>query len=176
MNRPTLPAFFCAALFLRSPVGPSAVAARADAGSIKGTVRATAGAANSPKTPVSGARLTLANRDLPNRLLKVATDEAGEFIFKDLPAATYVLTVEAPGLSPVTREIHLEDGANLTVEIELTATVAESITVSDEEGLVSTSETTTSNIVRAPTLKNVPLRAENYQRSEERRVGKECRS
>lgn len=163
MNRPTLPAFFCAALFLLSTVGPSAAAARADAGSIKGTVRATAGAANSPRTPVSGARLTLANRDLPNRLLKVATDEAGEFIFKDLPAATYVLTVEAPGLSPVTREIHLEDGANLTVEIELTATVAESITVSDEEGLVSTAETTTSNIVRAPTLKNVPLRAENYQ-------------
>lgn len=140
-----------------------AIAAHIDAGSIKGTVRATNGAANASTSPIPGAKLTLVNRDLPAQSIKITTDEAGNFVFTGLPAATYLLTVEATGLPTVTREIRLADGANLNVEIELTATVSENVTVRDEEGLLSTAETTTSNTVREQTLKNVPLRAENYQ-------------
>jgi len=105
----------------------------------------------------------LVNRDLPTQVFKTVTDDSGAFAFNDLPAASYLLTAEADGLPTVTREISLTDGASLTVEIELTASLAESVTVRDEEGLLSTAETTTSNIVREQTLKDVPLRAENYQ-------------
>ena len=153
----------CAVIFLVFTARTLAGAALADSGSIKGTVRATTGAANTTPILISGARLTLVNRDLPNQVVKTTSDEAGSFAFTGLPAATYVLTVEANGLPTVTREIRLATGASLTLEVELTASVSESVTVRDEEGLLSTAETTTSNTVREQTLKNVPLRAENYQ-------------
>lgn len=153
----------CAGLFLVLTAQTFAASPPVNAGSIKGTVRATTGATNTTSVLISGARLTLANRDLPNQVLKTNTDEEGNFAFTGLPAAIYVLTTEADKLPTATREIRLTEGANLTVEIELTATVSESVTVRDEEGLLSTAETTTSNKVRERTLKNVPLRAENYQ-------------
>src|SRR6185369_10980360 len=81
----------------------------------------------------------------------------------DLPAARYVLTIETDGLATVRREISLESGVGLTVEIVMKATISESVTINEEEGLLSTAETTTSNTVRSQTLKDVPLRAENYQ-------------
>ena len=54
-------------------------------------------------------------------------------------------------------------GAALVVDVVLTASVSESVVVRDEEGLLSTSESTTSNTVRAERLDELPLRAENYQ-------------
>jgi hypothetical protein len=141
----------------------SAVAANAVPGSIKGVVRATTGASGTRSIPLANSRLTLVNRDLTTQVFKTISDDAGGFAFTDLPAASYLLTAEADGLPTVTREISLTDGASLTVDIELTASLAESVTVRDEEGLLSTGETTTSNIVREQTLKDVPLRAENYQ-------------
>ena len=74
-----------------------------------------------------------------------------------------MLTVEAGGAPSVKRELRLAFGATLYVEVELTASVSENVTVREEEGLLSTAETTTSNIVRSDTMKNLPLRAENYQ-------------
>src|SRR5260370_20236490 len=76
---------------------------------------------------------------------------------------SYVLTAEAVGLPRVTREIHLTTGALLKVEVILTASVSESVTIRDEEGQLSTGETVTSNTVRAEKLEDLPLRADNYQ-------------
>lgn len=132
-------------------------------GSIKGTVSATAGDASARPELLPGARLTLINRDLPGAAFKTVTDEAGNFAFLDLPSANYKLTAEANGLPTVTRDIRLTIGATLAVEIILTASVNESVTVREEEGLLSTAETTTSNTVRAQKLEALPLRSENYQ-------------
>jgi hypothetical protein len=153
----------CAGLFLVLTAQTPAASPPANAGSIKGTVRATTGATNTTPVVIASARLTLVNRDLPNQVLKTITDDEGSFAFTGLPAAIYVLTTEAHKLPTVTREIRLTEGANLIVEIELTTSISESVTVRDEEGLLNTAETTTSNTVREQTLKNVPLRAENYQ-------------
>ena len=133
------------------------------AGRIKGTVRVTTTDPNARPALLSGARLTLVNRDVPGASIKTVTDDAGDFAFADLPAASYLLAVEADGLKSVTREIHLAEGDTLIVEIQLTATVSETVIVREEEGLLSTAETVTSNVVRAQTLKDLPLRAENYQ-------------
>lgn len=156
--------FWSVGLFRTIPV-TAAATVRADAGSIKGTVRATTAAISASTSPtlVSGAKLTLINRDIPAQVFKTTTDDTGSFIFINLPAATYVLTVEAGGVPSVSRELHLTFGATLFVDVELTASVNENVNVRAEEGLLSTAETTTSNVVRAETLKNVPLRAENYQ-------------
>jgi len=105
----------------------------------------------------------LVNRDLPGTAFKTVSDETGNFLFRDLPAAVYTATAEANGLPRVTSEIRLTAGATLFVEIVLTANVTESVTVRDEEGQLSTGETTTSNTVRAEKLEELPLRADNYQ-------------
>ncbi len=132
-------------------------------GSIKGTVSAASADPSARAYLVPGARLTLVNRDVQGAPVKTVTDETGNFAFLDLPSANYVLAAEADGLPGAKQEIHLTTGATLVVEIVLTATVTESVTVHQEEGLLSTSETTTSNTVRAEKLEELPLRSENYQ-------------
>ncbi|HVS20192.1 MAG TPA: TonB-dependent receptor, partial [Pyrinomonadaceae bacterium] len=129
---------------------------------IKGTVKVNTVAGATPEL-LPGARLTLTNRDLPAQVFKTMSDDGGTFIFSDLPAAIFVLRVEGDGLPKVTREINLTSGATLTVEIVMTATLSESVTIRQEEGLLSTSETTTSNTIRSETLNDTPLRAENFQ-------------
>lgn len=153
----------CAAALDWLAVPPTALGQQLT-GRIKGTVMATTAVAAAAPELLPGARLILVNRDLPEQSFKTVTDDAGNFIFAELPAATYVLTVEAEGLpKATTREIRLASGVTLTVEIIMTAVVSESVTVRDEEGLLSTSETTTSNTVRSQTLNDLPLRTENFQ-------------
>lgn len=132
-------------------------------GSIKGTVSATAADLTARPSLLSAARLSLQNRDIQGAAVKIITDEAGNFAFLDLPAANYTLTAEADGLPLVKQDIRLTTGAALVVEIVLTATVIASVTVRQEEGLLGTAETTTSNTVRAQRLEDLPLRAENYE-------------
>ena len=131
--------------------------------SIKGTVSATAGDASSRPELLPGSSLTLVNRDLQRATFKTVSDDTGNFAFLELPAGNYTLTAEADGLPRVTREIHLTTGANLVVDIVLTATLSESVTIRDEEGLLSSGETVTSNTVRAQKLEQLPLRADNVQ-------------
>jgi Carboxypeptidase regulatory-like domain len=154
---------FVLALILQTLSASPAVYAQGLTGTIKGTVSATAGDPSAPPELLPGASLVLVNRDLPGKPFKTVTDETGSFIFQDLPAAVYTATAEATGLPRVTSEIRLTAGATLIVEIVLTAKVTESVTVRDEEGLLSTGETTTSNTVRADKLEELPLRADNYQ-------------
>jgi hypothetical protein len=152
----------CAAIFSLLVLVPSAMAQHLT-GRIKGTVKVTSEATDAPPALLVGARLTLVNRDLTEQVFKIVTDDVGNFIFTDLPAATFVLTVEADGLATVTREISLASGVALTVEIVMKATISEAVTVREEEGLLSTAETATNNVVRSRTLTDVPLPAENYQ-------------
>ena len=136
----------------------------ADSGTIKGTVRAVAiGAAAAQSSFVPNAGLTLTNKATPNQPFTTATNATGEFIFENLPSGDYTLAVTANGLGKVSKEIKLEPGALLFLEIDLSATVNESVTIRDDEGLLSTSDTSTSNIVRTETLKNQPLRSDSFQ-------------
>src|SRR5258705_6914306 len=152
----------CTAIFTLLVLIPSTLAQQLT-GRIKGTVKVTSEATDAPPTLLVGARVMLINRDLPGQFFKAVTDDVGNFIFADLPAAMFVLTVEADGLATVRREISLASGVGLTVEIVMRATISVSVTISEEEGLLSTAETTTSNTVRSQTLKDVPLPAENFQ-------------
>jgi hypothetical protein len=152
----------CFAILSLLVVPPSTLAQHLT-GRIKGTVKVTTEATDAPPALLVGARLTLFNRDLTGQVFKVVTDEVGNFIFTDLPAATFVLTVEADGLATVKRELSLAAGVALTVDIVMKATVSEAVTIREEEGLLSTAETATNNVVRSQTLKDVPLPAENYQ-------------
>jgi carboxypeptidase family protein/TonB-dependent receptor-like protein len=152
-------------LFFQARMLSQATPAQGLAGKIKGTVSATAGDSSAQPQLIPGARLALVNQDLQRAPLKTVTDETGNFAFLDLPAGNYTLTAESDGLPPVKREISLTTGATLIVEVILTATVTEAVTVREEEGQLSTAETTTSNLLRARKLEDLPLRADNYQSS-----------
>ena len=151
---------FCCALGLQAT--GYTVRAQGLTGSVKGTVSATAGDAAARPELLPGASLTLVNRDLSTATFKTVSDETGNFAFLELPAGSYTLTADANGLPRVTREVHLTTGATLVVEIILTATLSESVTIHDEEGLLSAGESTTSNTIRAEKLEQLPLRADNY--------------
>lgn len=99
------PSLLCVAIFSLLVPLPSALTQHLT-GRIKGTVKVTTEATDAPPASLVGARLTLVNRDLTQQSLKVVTDDVGNFIFTDLPAATFVLTVEADGLATVKREIN----------------------------------------------------------------------
>jgi hypothetical protein len=152
-------------LFFQAWMLSQSMSAQGLAGKIKGTVSATAGDPSAQPELIPGARLALVNRDLQRAPLKAVTDETGNFAFLDLPAGSYTLTVDSDGLPTVKRAISLTAGATLIVEVLLTATVTEAVTVREEEGQLSTGETTTSNMVRARKLEDLPLRADNYQSS-----------
>jgi hypothetical protein len=152
----------CAVVFTCALPATNALAQQVT-GRIKGTVKVTTGVATVTPDLLPGARLTLTNRDLKEQRFNAVADESGAFIFEGLPAATFLLTVEADGLPKVTKEIALTSGATLAVEIVMTATLSESVTVHQEEGLLSSSETTTSNTIRSETLNDTPLRSENFQ-------------
>jgi len=155
-------ALCCSIALLGSTAAATAIASTV--GSIKGTVSATTSDVSARPTLLSGARLTVVHRDLPaGQPLRLVRAETGNFIFRDLPAGTYLLSAEADGFPAVTKEINLTAGATLNVEILLTANVSASVTVRDDEGLLSAGETSTVNIIRAKTLTDMPLRAENYQ-------------
>ena len=139
------------------------VSAQGVTGTIKGTISATAGDPSARPELLPGAQLILVNADLPGTAFKTVTDETGNFIFRDMPAAVYSATAEAVGLPRVKRDIRLTAGATLVVEFVLTANLTESVTVRDEEGQLSTGESTTSNTVRTEKLTELPLRADNYQ-------------
>ena len=161
--QPSFVSVFALALVFQAFSAIRPVAAQGLTGTIKGTVSATAGDPSARPELLPGARLTLVNPALPGTAFNAVTDETGNFIFRDLPAAVYAATAEANGLPRVTSEIRLTAGATLVVEFVLTAKVTESVTVRDEEGQLSTGETTTSNTVRAEKLEQLPLRADNYQ-------------
>ena len=151
------------ALLLQIIAFPAVTKAQGMIGSIKGTVSATTNDPAARPAPLASARVTLVNADLKRAPIKSQTDETGSFAFLDLAGGNYTLTAEADGLPTVKREINLGVGAALVVDVILTASVSESVVVRDEEGLLSTSESTTSNTVRAERLEELPLRAENYQ-------------
>ncbi|MEK6335548.1 MAG: TonB-dependent receptor [Acidobacteriota bacterium] len=152
----------CTAIFSLLILLPS-TAAQHQTCRIKGTVKVTSEATDEPPALLTGAQLTLVNRELTGQVFKLVTDDVGNFIFTDLPAAKFALRVESVGLATIERDISLTPGVGLTVEIVMKATISESVTIREEEGLLSRAETTTSNTVRARTLTDVPLPAENYQ-------------
>ncbi|MBC7898726.1 MAG: TonB-dependent receptor [Saprospiraceae bacterium] len=147
-------------------IAPLALATAAksslDAGTIKGIVRATSGGQS---TVIAGAKLALNNKATPDKPINTVSGVAGEFIFINLPSGDYTLNVEAPGLTNISKEIKLDSGTILTLDIDMAVTIGESVTVSVEEGLLSTSETSIVNVIRAETLNTEPFRNDNFQNS-----------
>lgn len=130
---------------------------------IKGTVTAKTGTDSAPSSLVPDAILVLTTVGKAEIKFETKSDESGAFIFENIPSGNYVLTVEASNLPKVTREIKVNAGEVLALNIDLNVEVSEQVVVRYEEGLLSTSETTVSNVIRSETLKSQPFRDDEYQ-------------
>lgn len=160
-------ALFCLSFLLLSQtvksVSPNPINNLDNPATIKGTVTAKTNTTSAESSLVPDAVLVLTAAGQTEIKFEAKTDESGAFIFENIPSGNYVLTVEASGLPKVTREIKINAGEVLALNIDLNVEVSEQVVVRYEEGLLSTSETTVSNVIRAETLKSQPFRDDEYQ-------------
>ena len=91
------------------------------------------------------------------------TDSSGGFSFALLPAATYSLTVVAPGFNTTRQEsIVLRAGASVTDSVKLqVATTSEQVTVTSQAPLLQTETANVSTEVTTRQIQDLPLNLRN---------------
>jgi len=114
----------------------------------------------------SGARVANANVTLssPEKGIKRAfkTDAAGSFSFALLPAATYTLTVEAPGFKTSKLEgIALEVGQSVSQSVTLTIGTTEQIEVTAAAPLLQTDNANVGQEISTKQVTELPLNLRN---------------
>lgn len=93
------------------------------------------------------------------------TGEAGAAALQALPPGTYKATFELEGFSPVTQdEVVLRVGQTVQVRAELSAAVAESITVSSTVPLVDVYKTDNSTNIVPEQIESLPVPDRDFQR------------
>ncbi|MEO6587775.1 MAG: carboxypeptidase-like regulatory domain-containing protein, partial [Pyrinomonadaceae bacterium] len=94
---------------------------------IKGIVSAKTNNPNSDAAAVQGAVLTLTTVGNSSIVFSTISDENGNFLFDNIPAGTYNLKIEAAGLPTANRELKVESGAALSINIDLTLEISEQV-------------------------------------------------
>ena len=136
-------------------LSPTAVA-QTQFASVRGQVEDGSGAV------VPNAALTLTNVD-QNRSWSTTTNEAGAYVFQQIPPGNYKLQVEAQGFKRLTREgltLQVAQIAEIGLKLEL-GSVTESIQVSAETPLLETASSTLGEVVNSRTSENLPLNGRN---------------
>lgn len=124
--------------------------------SVRGSVEDSTGAV------VPSASLTLTNVD-QNRPWTTKTNDAGAYVFQQIPPGNYKLQVEAQGFKRLVRDglvLQVAQIAELNVAMEVGA-VTESISVSAETPLLETASSTLGEVVNSLTSENLPLNGRN---------------
>lgn len=113
------------------------------------------------RTPIPGAVVTLSG-DLPQDGTAV-TDEDGNYVFTDLAAGTYIVTVDLSGFEHYTTQLTVPIGITADFNIELIPRgVSEQVDVtSDNNG--NRTESTVPGQITTPVLRNAPLINERFQ-------------
>src|SRR3989442_15676212 len=147
-----------------------ALLAQANFGRILGTVTDQTGAV------LPGAPISIIDKDR-GLARSLTTDEAGQYNAPTLIPGTYTVRVEFPGFKTLDREnVVVEVGKEIRVDLTIEpGQQSETVTVSEAIPLVETASSTLGGAVSNAEINDLPLNGRNY-RSEERRVGKECRS
>ncbi|MFL6202600.1 MAG: TonB-dependent receptor domain-containing protein [Thermoanaerobaculia bacterium] len=111
-----------------------------------------------------GVTVTLENAE--TGLTRVAvTGEAGDATLSALPPGTYKASFDLEGFSPVAQEgVVLRVGQTVQIRAELSAAVAESITVSSTVPLVDVYKTDTSTNIVPEQIESLPVPDRDFQR------------
>jgi hemoglobin/transferrin/lactoferrin receptor protein len=90
---------------------------------------------------VAGARIVARSKSTGEEFT-AQTDDAGNFHLENLPAGEYRVTAQAKGFSSAAKEISLVEGANQTLEIDLSVgNISETVTVTATRTELATTET-----------------------------------
>jgi hypothetical protein len=145
MGRITLLASFAAAL-----------AAQTQTATVRGVVRDKTGAV------IPGASVTLTNTD-QNRPWRSATNGEGEYLFVQIPAANYMLAVEARGFKKHEQSaIKLEVAQVATLDVSLeVGSASETVEVTSQAPLLDTASSTLDAVVNNKTTEALPLNGRN---------------
>jgi len=131
-------------------------AAQTQFASLRGQVEDASGAV------VPNAALTLTNID-QNRPWTTTSNDAGVYVFQQIPPGSYKLQVEAQGFKRLTRDgliLQVAQIAEVNLRMEL-GSVNETIQVSAETPLLETASSTLGEVVNSLTSENLPLNGRN---------------
>src|SRR2546426_3883978 len=139
--------------------------------SLTGTVTDPTGAA-APEATVT------ATETATGQATKTATDVTGNYNLPSLAPGTYTITVEKTGFkSTVLTGITLQVNQKAQVDVQIqVGQVTTSVEVSGAAPLVETNTASVGTVIGEREVVDLPLNLRRFGRSEERRVGKECRS
>src|SRR5712692_11372260 len=153
---------------------PSSAKAQVLYGSIVGNVKDPSGGA------VVNATVTITHKQT-NQSRQAVTNESGAYAFSTVPSGSYSVTMTAAGFTAFTAEQVVVMTNNVT-RVDATLNVgalSEVVQVTAEAARLQTDRPDVRAEITSSDLENIPMAVDrNYQglRSEERRVGKECRS
>ncbi len=128
---------------------------------IRGTVVAVS---DERRERVPGVVAVLSGPVLRDKKLEAISDEEGNYSFNGLLAGDYKLTVTRPGFETFEQDVIVPIDATIQLDIFLKpGTVRESVTVTQDEDRINTSESTVAGNLSSTTLRNVPLVNEKFQ-------------
>ena len=121
-------------------------------GSIRGTI------SDNTRAAVPGAKITVTDADR-NVEYSTITDGSGRYIFPTLPAARYVLAVQAPGFDKATQApFQLEVQQQATIDIELrVGAVTTSVEVQGAAPLLNTTSAALGQVIENRLLMTIPI-------------------
>src|SRR2546422_5778065 len=173
---------FIAAIVALIALGTCLSFAQTSTATILGTVKDTSGAL------IAGVSITVKHTE-SGLTRTVVSGERGGYNVPLLPVGAYEITTTMPGFKQVVRSgVNLVVGQEAVVDLTLEVGAnAEQVTVTEEAPLVNTTTSSTSGVITEQQVKELPLNGRSFDqlitlnvgvsnRSEERRVGKECRS
>jgi hypothetical protein len=131
--------------------------AQLDQGTITGVVQDQTGAV------IGAASVTLTNVD-EGLVLKAKTDGAGIFVFSPVKIGDYTVSASAPGFQTTTQtNLHLSLQQRLNVVVALKpGSATETVTVTTEEPLMQTQESSVGQVMDTKTIDSIPLNGRNW--------------
>jgi hypothetical protein len=147
----------CLVLFLLAVSSALPAWAQSDSGSLDGRV------SDETKAPVPGASITAKN--VATGLARTATSSTGgTFRFGSLPAGEYEVIAELTGFARQLRRVVVQVSSTASVDFAMSVSAqAETITVTGETPLVSTTTSDVGQVITQKLLESIPLNGRKFQ-------------
>lgn len=111
-----------------------------------------------------GVAVALTGVPLKGTLIHAITDEEGAYLFGDLAAGNYTLSINLQGFEAYEQSVAVTAGAPVDLNIELRPlALNETVTVSAESDDLGRTESTVPGTVTTSTLRNAPLVGDRFQ-------------
>lgn len=111
-----------------------------------------------------GVAVALTGIPLNGTLIHVITDEEGAYLFGNLAAGNYSISINLQGFEAYEQNVTVSTGAQVDLLIELRpVALNETVTVSAEADDMDKTESTVPGLVTTSTLRNAPLSGDRFQ-------------